>query len=326
MEQWHYTKEGKQHGPIGLEELRNLVASGAIDKNSDFVWNPTMTDWLPPAELPIVIGSESVATPTGGEQTQPFAYPTATGAFEEIIPGSEPIIPTACIKRAFDLTVTHIGSLIAVALIWLAIAMGMSILFEVISAALGLTIDPNSNQTPAPAAIWYGIGSQIAQSLVAAFLTLGATRICLNIVSGKEFSIGMLFGQGDKLIRAFFAQILFGLLIFAGLILLIVPGIYFALRYGMYMNAIVDKNMGIMEAFSYSSRITQNNRLNLFVIALLSILITLAGCIALIVGLLFAYPMIMLTWVIAYRWMQYGGRTVMDDPNTKQPLLAQLPE
>ena len=45
-----------------------------------------------------------------------------------------------------------------------------------------------------------------------------------------------------------------------------------------------------------------------------------------IVGLLFAFPMMFLAWTVAYRWMQYGGRAVMDDPIGKQPLLASLPD
>jgi hypothetical protein len=151
-------------------------------------------------------------------------------------------------------------------------------------------------------------------------------RIGLNVVSGKAFSVGMLFGQGDKLFRGFFGGILFGIMVAIGLLLLIVPGIYLALRYGQYMNAIVDKNMGIMDSFAYSSRITENNRMNVFVIALFAILISVAGCLAFIVGILFAYPMTVVMWIVAYRWMQYGGRTVLDDPMTQQPLLASLPD
>jgi uncharacterized membrane protein len=166
----------------------------------------------------------------------------------------------------------------------------------------------------------------IISNLITLFLTLGGLQISLNVVSGKPFSVGMLFGQGDKMVRAFFAQILFAIMVVAGLILLIVPGIYLALRYGQFMTAIVDKDMGIMDSFKYSSQLTENNRLNLLVIWLFSILIFIAGCLALIVGLLFAYPMMALMWVIAYRWMQYGGRAVLDDPTTQKPILSELPD
>ena len=107
-----------------------------------------------------------------------------------------------------------------------------------------------------------------------------------------------------------------------GFILLIVPGIYLMLRYGQFMYAIVDKDMGVMESLSYSSSITTNNRMNLFVLALLSLVIIIAGALALLVGLIFAYPLVWMSWVVAYRWMQYGHRAAMDQPGTQTPVLA----
>jgi len=337
MEQWHYTKNGEQHGPVSIEDLRSLIGSGGINPATDLVWNPSMTDWCPAAEIPVLMGATPSPATTGLEPTQPFAYPTATGAFEEITPGSEPIIPTACVKRAFDLTVKHIGPLLLVAIIFLAITMGLAFLLGIIGTTLGIPMSSSgsastssydsASSVPSPElAIAYQVISEIISGLVSAFLTLGATRIGLNVVSGRPFSVDMLFGQGDKVIRAFFANILFVLMIAIGFLLLIFPGIYLLLRYGLYMTAIVDKNMSIMDAFSYSSRLTENNKVNLFVVFLLTVCVVIAGCAALLVGLLFAYPMIMLMWIIAYRWMQYGGRAVMDDPTTGQPLLAQAPE
>jgi uncharacterized membrane protein len=90
----------------------------------------------------------------------------------------------------------------------------------------------------------------------------------------------------------------------------------------MAQTAIVDRNMGVIEAFKYSSQITKNNRVELFLIILFMIGIAIAGCIALIVGLIFAYPLMFLMWIVAYRWLQYGGRAILDDPLTGQPLLT----
>ena len=84
----------------------------------------------------------------------------------------------------------------------------------------------------------------------------------------------------------------------------------------------MDRDLGIMESFAYSSSITTNNRLNLFVLGLLAIVIALAGCLALVIGLGFAYPVIWLSWVVAYRWMQYGHRAAMDHPGTRTPMLT----
>lgn len=134
----------------------------------------------------------------------------------------------------------------------------------------------------------------------------------------------MLFGEGRKLFTAIVASILFFLMIFVGFLLLIVPGVYLMLRYGHYMAAIVDKNMGILESLTYSSSITTNSRLNLFLLALLSIAVFIAGALALLVGLIFAYPVIWLSWMVAFRCMQYGSRALEDQPGTRTPLLGSV--
>ena len=66
--------------------------------------------------------------------------------------------------------------------------------------------------------------------------------------------------------------------------------------------------MGVLQAFDYSSRITTGQRLNLFILSLVMIAIIIAGFLALIIGLIFAIPVAMLSWVLAYRWLQYGSR------------------
>ena len=45
------------------------------------------------------------------------------------------------------------------------------------------------------------------------------------------------------------------------------------------------------------------------------------GFIALCVGLIFAIPVVWLSAVVAYRWMQYGRRAIMDHPGTEVPMI-----
>jgi uncharacterized membrane protein len=158
--------------------------------------------------------------------------------------------------------------------------------------------------------------SMIISQIISVYLTLGMIRFGLNLVSGEPASAGQVFSQGHRLLPAIAASILFGLMVFAGLLLLVVPGIYLMLRYGQFMNAIVDRNMGVIESLSYSSAITRNNRMNLLGLALLSLAIIIAGFLALVVGLIFAYPVVWLGWMTAYRWMQSGQQVVRDQQGT----------
>ncbi len=337
MDQWYYAKGGQQNGPITLAQLQDLIRNGTLNPSTDLVWNSAMPDWLPASQVPALSGG--VAPPDVPSGSHPFAYPTATGGLSDIVPGSEPIIPTACMKRAWDLTVKHIGPLLLVMIIFVATSILISMGLEAVDSAMGWSpvgeaFMKELSSTPGGAGYSFSAGSEdqlslpssIISSILSVFLMLGATKIGLRVVDGKPFEVGMLFSGGKFLIKGFIAYLLYMLMFVLGVLLLIVPGFIVLIRFGMYQNAIVDRNMGIIESLGYSWKLTKGNGLNLFVIGLLSLCALIAGCIALIVGLLFAYPMIWLMWIVAYRWLQYGGRAVLDDPTTGRPMLAALPD
>lgn len=338
MDQWYYAKGGQQHGPVTLAELQGLLRSGALNPASDLVWNPTMKDWIPAVQVPALNGGAAAPAPAETYGSQPFAYPLATGVVEEIPNGSEPIIATACVKRAFDLTVKHIGPMIGITLLYFIISWAFDAMLPIADKALGWSPSEGMpDEPPAGADFWVGfrygfmkesmsIPMTLLSNLVMVFFMLGFTRIGLNVVSGKPYGAGMLFGGGKWLLHGFIGYLLYTLMVVVGLFLFIVPGIYLMLRFGMYQNAIVDKNLSVIAAFRYSSALTANNKGSLFLIFLFAILTMVAGCLAFIVGILFAYPMMWLSWIVAYRWMQYGGRAILDDPATGQPMLSRLPD
>jgi hypothetical protein len=58
---WYYSRAGQRSGPMTLEALRGMAASGQL------VWTEGMTDWLPAAQVP-AIGVH------GGAVPQPLGY------------------------------------------------------------------------------------------------------------------------------------------------------------------------------------------------------------------------------------------------------------
>lgn len=339
MSEWYYARGGTQNGPVSLEQLREIARNGGLDPAKDLVWTSTMKDWTPAAQVPDLFTAPATPQVPPADPTNPYATPqsawleatpAATGTLQEIVPGSEPIRVGDCVRRGFELTTRHFGIIFLVGLTYFCVAFGASLILGMIDAAFGVGHSYGHWQTPNGNMRYTFQHYQqdpslfhiLASNLLSSFLALGVSRIGLNLVSGKAVSVGMLFGEGRKLLRAFVATILFALMVGLGLILLIVPGIYLALRFGQYMLAIVDRDMGIMEAFNYSSTLTTNNRVNLLLLALLCILIALAGMIACFVGLIFAIPVAWLSNIVAYRWMQYGHRAAMDQPGTQSPMLA----
>jgi uncharacterized membrane protein len=97
------------------------------------------------------------------------------------------------------------------------------------------------------------------------------------------------------------AEILATLIIIAGLILLIVPGIIAAVGLAFVPYLVIDRGDGPISALTESWRITNGHKWRLFLLALAMIGINLVGLLALIVGLLVTVPVTWLAGTRAYR-------------------------
>lgn len=355
MTEWYFARAGAQHGPMPFEQLQQVAADGGLDPANDLVWNETMTGWTPAAQVPGLFAAASTADATDPPAQSPesasaeSAPPTAPSnpylppqsrwiepapvvagpALYDIVPGSDPIDPGACVSRGFELTKRYYVTILLVGLVYFGcyfgVSIAMGVIQMVITLALGQTGTTQAGEL-AGNAHYVVMGSSFVMQFIAQvfyfFLQLGLIRVGLNLVSGKPVEIGQLFGEGPKLLKAILATILYSIALMVGLLLLIVPGIYIALRYGQYLKGIVDRDLGIMESFEYSSSITTNNRGNLFVLWLLIFLLGLLGLITCGLGFLFIGPMVWLVMLVAYRWMQYGRDAVADHPGTTEPMLS----
>jgi GYF domain 2 len=335
MTEWYYARGGTQNGPISFEKLVETARSGNLDPVKDLVWTSTMKDWLPAGQVPGIFGAPApVADPSNPyaapetSWTDDISRPVPAGeALLEIVPGSEPMDIGGCAKRAFELTSRNFGMILLVLIVYIAVTFAvesvLSLLLIGASGDLTAVPKPEELSNPEMSGMFVALGVKtVLTQVISVFLSLGATRIGLNLVSGKEINVGMLFGGGKKLLPALGATVLFALATIVGFALLIVPGIYLATRYGLFLTAMVDRDLGVIDSLKYSSSITTNNRLNLFLLSMLGIVIMLAGFLALCVGLFFAIPMMWLSWLVAYRWLQYGHRAALDHPGTRTPMLA----
>jgi hypothetical protein len=347
MTEWYYAKDGQQNGPVSFEALVEIARQGGLNPTKDLVWNKSMTDWVIAGQVPGLCSPTAAPNTPTADPSNPYAAPTAgwnevaqitVGEnLEEISPGSDPLDVMACAKRGFNLTIRHFGMILVIGIVYLGVSFGAGIILSAVDSALGLTPppvtvptvgeSPTEQQIQAFANGFQTQGSslhQILNQLLSLFLSIGLTRIGLNLVSGKPISVGMLFSGARKLLPMLGGYIIFMAAFVIGFILLIVPGIYIAMRYGQFFYAIVDRDLGIIDSFKYSSSITTNNRTKLFFLVLLYIAMGIAGILALCVGILFAMPVIWLTGAVAYRWLQYGHRAALDHQGTQTPMLARL--
>ena len=101
-------------------------------------------------------------------------------------------------------------------------------------------------------------------------------------------------------------SILLMLAIAVGLVLLIVPGIIFALMFMFAPLIVIDRELGPIDSMNESNRITRGNKWPLLGFALLLVLINLLGVLALVVGLLVSIPVSTLAFVHVYRALSAG--------------------
>lgn len=335
MTEWYYAKDGQQNGPVSFEKLRDLAASGLLDPGKDLVWNGTMKDWVPAGQVEGIFVSKPnpIATPQA-DPSNPYSAPQSdwtsphlsTGA--DIVPGSDPIDPVACIQRGFELTKQHFGMLLVVGLIYVGVSIGMAIAQNIADSVVLRSIltpfgqiDLLKIETATPGQWAYFVLTRFIAQIIGVYLSLGILRIGLNIVDGQPFSPGMIFSHVDRLGRAILVTLILGIASFIGFLLLIFPGIYIWTRWGQALTAVVDRNLSVGQAFAYSSSITTNNRLNIFLLGLLSFVAMIAGMLACCVGMFFAMPVVMLAAVVAYRWMQ-KGRIAATQPGPASPVTA----
>lgn len=328
MQTWYYSNSGEQKGPVSLDELRALLSDNQLNPVSDLAWTSGMTNWQPVGQIPALSGSAAPAAselapdsfnPYAAPQTSPddLRAPVQSGSLAEIPPGSAPLEVMGCIKRGFELTKRHFGSILVIGVVYLVISMAVGFVEGLISGVMGSTASNEGEPVFQPLLI----PIKLVSSVVSIILGAGLTRAALNISSGHEATIGTLFGEAGKLLPLIVASLLFYIMLIVGLLLLVLPGIYVALRFGFFMTAIVDRNLGPVEALKYSYRITTNNALSLFGLWIMLALIALAGVLALLVGLVVAIPVVTLAIALAYRYLQFGPGALQDEPGATIPLL-----
>lgn len=132
-------------------------------------------------------------------------------------------------------------------------------------------------------------------------LKLGFIRITLDLHDGKRVSYKQLISQPNLFPDYLIATILYVLIILGGLILLIVPGIIWAIKFSLYDYYIVDKRMGPIEALKRSAKATYGHKWNLFLFFLAVIGINIVGLLALVVGLFATIPTSEMAMVWMYR-------------------------
>lgn len=148
-----------------------------------------------------------------------------------------------------------------------------------------------------------GIAGPISWVLTT-LMMMGVIRITLKFADGSKSQFSDLWANFDMALDYLGASVLYGLIVVGGLILLIVPGIIWAIKFGFYGYFIIDRKSSAIDALKQSSALTNGEKGNLFVFGLAMIGVNLLGAICLGVGLLVSIPTTWLAAASVYRRLQ----------------------
>lgn len=134
------------------------------------------------------------------------------------------------------------------------------------------------------------------------------TNIILTSVDGnKEFlsikKISHFFPRANEALQYLGLMILLIVIIIAGLLLLIIPGIYLSVRLMFAKQAFIDRKAGIIDAIRYSWNISKGSIFwTLLLVEIVSAVLFIVGMFAgFIVGLIVVFPLVALLHTILYR-------------------------
>ncbi len=330
LQEWYYVQNGKQNGPVNLEELRELAGSGKLNP-TDLIWNREMRDWTPASEIGGIFSFDSTAStssPTPPPTPEVDDEPTSdTRSVDEVEPGSISLDIGSILNRTFELTKTKINSILMMGAIYFSIFMIISLILSIgidqqqlMTDLKDYFKDPANNASPfddSTLALRMAINI-VVQTIIAKYLSLGLYQCCFRILKGQPIEPKFMFASTPLFLRAIGAGLIISIAVFIGSLFFIIPGIYIAVRLSMILPAIVDKDMNIADAITYSAAITKNNLLTIFFLCAIAFV---AGNAFILLtcqfGAILSIPITALGTTIIYRFLQQGPSTLEKIKNQK---------
>ncbi len=143
--------------------------------------------------------------------------------------------------------------------------------------------------------------SMLAAQVLSLLIGVGAMKVILKVVRNQQAEISEIFTAGvQHLWQYFILSLVTGLIVGFGFLLLIVPGIIWALKYMFAPYALVDDKLSFSEAMAVSDKLTQGIKWQLFGFGWVLILLNLVGLLAIGLGLIITIPVSTLAGYVLY--------------------------
>lgn len=152
-----------------------------------------------------------------------------------------------------------------------------------------------------------GVLANMVSTAVSILLGAVFARAALDVVDGRPFDF-MGAVSRINLVNVLIASVLVSIIVTIGFLLLVLPGIVAVFLTYFTTFFVVDDADSPVQAIGDSVKLISSNVGDSLLLALLNILVIIAGVIALVVGLVVAYPITVLASAYAYR--RFRGQPV----------------
>ena len=271
--------DGKEYGPVTLEQLRSWMAGGRANLETqakrvgeeqwrrlgDFPEFSQSGAPQPPA-APVVAATEGPAA--GQVNVDPQAYAA------ELIARAAPLDIAGCLERSWNLLKANFWPLVGATFVSLVV-MVIANMIPIVGLFVGVLLT----------GVFYG----------------GLYLYYLKTIRGQPVELGDVFsGFTLAFVPLMLATIVSTLLISVGLLLLILPGIYLGVSYIFAYMLVIDKRIEFWAAMEISRRVITAQWWRMFGLVLLASVIALLGVVALVIGMFITVPIYIGALVYAY--------------------------
>lgn len=151
-----------------------------------------------------------------------------------------------------------------------------------ISVSMALSQDPKQHQN---------ILLTIISIIASIMFGFWSKRLAVWVADNREFKFINIFEGFSNFKNYFITNLIYGLIVLGGFILLIVPGIIFSLKYFMAPYYAIDKGMNYKDALKASASATNGYKKNILVLGFILVLIILVSILPLLLGLFASVPL-----------------------------------
>ncbi len=134
---------------------------------------------------------------------------------------------------------------------------------------------------------------------------VGLFRASLKVTDGEKVGLGDLIPSISVLLKFIVSSMAYALIVSVGSILLVVPGMIWAIQFQFFGFFVID-GAGPIEALKKSSQMTKGAKVDLFVFGLLLYVLNMVGEMALLVGLFVTVPVTLVALARVYRSLLTG--------------------